>query len=109
MASKKYDYVLTESAQEDIDNAFFHIVSDFSHPKAATVFADEFEEQLAIICKSPKIGRIVENDCLKRDDVRRFLVKNYIAYYIIDEKNTTIFVLRVVYNKRNQDNIVKDF
>jgi transposase len=42
------------------------------------------EKKLEEICKAPKAGRPVHNPYLKRDDVRRVLVKNYIAYYLID-------------------------
>ena len=44
---------------------------------------------------------------MKRDDVRRVLVKNYIAYYLIDEEKANIVVLRVVYSRRDQDRILK--
>ena len=46
---------------------------------------------------------------LRRQDVRRFLVDNYIAYYIIDEDNEVIVILRFVYGGRDQDKIVSDF
>ena len=35
-------------------------------------------------------------------------VKNYLVYYIADNDNETITVLRVVLNRRNQDDIVKE-
>ena len=65
------------------------------------------EEKLEEICKAPKTGRPVHNPYLKRDDVRRVLVKNYIAYYLIDEEEENIVVLRVVYSRRDQDKILK--
>lgn len=59
------------------------------------------------VCKTPKAGRPVHNPYLKRDDIRRVLVKNYTAYYLIDEKKENIVVLRVVYNRRDQDKVLK--
>jgi plasmid stabilization system protein ParE len=101
MASKIYAYVLTETAEADIDEALEYIAVDLSHPDAASSFADELEEKLGELCKAPKTGRLVENEYLKRDDVRRILVGNFIAYYLIDEDNGHIVVLRVVYGKRS--------
>lgn len=109
MASKGYDYVLTETAECDIDEAFTYISDVLSNPDAASDLADELEAQLEKICKRPTTGKQVENEFLRRNDVWRFLVKNYIAYYLIDEENETIVVLRFVYGKRDQDVIVKDF
>ncbi|MBR4670108.1 MAG: type II toxin-antitoxin system RelE/ParE family toxin [Butyrivibrio sp.] len=85
MASKGYNYVLTRSAESDIDEAFSYISNILANSDAASDLADELEVQLAKICKRPKTGKKVENEFLRRNDVRRFLVKNYIAYYLIDE------------------------
>ena len=107
MASDRYNYVLTESAETDIDEAFDYIANELVNSDAASAFADELEEKLEEICKTPKAGRPVHNPYLKRDDIRRVLVKNYIAYYLIDEKKENIVVLRVVYNRRDQDKVLK--
>ena len=108
MASDRYNYVLTESAEDDIDEAFDYIDNELVNPDAASAFADELEEKLEEICKTPKAGRPLHNPYLKRDVVRRVLVKNYIAYYLIDEENENIVVLRVVYNRRDQNKILKN-
>ena len=108
MAFKKYDYVFTEIAEDDIDQALSYITEELLNTQAAEEFADELETKLDEICKNPKNGRIVENEFLKRDDVRRFLVKNYTVYYIINEEDSKVIVLRVVYGKRDQDKILKD-
>ena len=107
MASDRYTYVLTESAETDVDEAFDYIANELVNPEAASAFADELEEKLEEICKTPKAGRPVHNPYLKRDDIRRILVKNYIAYYLIDEEAAKIVVLRVVYNRRDQDKLLK--
>ena len=108
MAFKKYSYQFTEIAEVDIDDTLEYISRDLANPDAATAFADELEFQLDEICKAPTTGRLVENEYLVRKDVRRFLVKNYIAYYIIDDERNSIVVLRVVYGKRDQDKIVNN-
>ncbi|MCR4961513.1 MAG: type II toxin-antitoxin system RelE/ParE family toxin [Lachnospiraceae bacterium] len=108
MISKEYEYVLTEIAENDIDEIFGYIAIELANPDAASDFADKLEKELAKLCKSPKNGRPVENEFLKRDDVRRILVGNYIVYYIIDDDKDLIVVLRVVYNRRDQGQILKD-
>ena len=45
----------------------------------------------------------------RRNDVWRLLVKSYIVYYLIDNENEKIVILRFVYSGRNQDKIVKEF
>ena len=108
MAFKKYGYVLTETAEADINETFEYIAFDLSNVEAAANFVDEFESGIDEICKAPKTGRHVDNEYLKRDDVYRFLVNNYIAYYLIDEITHNVVVLRVVYGGRDQDKILKN-
>lgn len=107
MTSERYSFILTETAEADVDEAFDYIANELVNPEAASAFADELENKLEEICKVPKAGRHVHNPYLKRDDVRRTLVKNYIAYYLVDEEEKNIVVLRVVYKRRNQDKILK--
>ena len=66
MASERYNYVLTESAEADVDEAFDYIANELVNPDAASAFADELEEKLEEICKAPKTGRPVHNPYLKR-------------------------------------------
>ena len=107
MASRKYGYVLTEIAEADIDETFEYIAEELSNPDAPSGFADELEKKIDEICKTPNSGRLVENEHLKRNDVRRFLVDNYICYYIVDDEERNIVILRLVYGKRDQDKILK--
>ncbi len=108
MASKKFTYVLTETAETDLDEIFEYIAVDLVNPDAASAFADELEEKLDEVCKAPKSGRLVDNEFLKRDDIRRTRVGNFIAYYVIDDAEKHIVVLRVVYSKRDQDRVLKE-
>lgn len=106
MASERYSYVLTEIAETDVEEILDYIAYELSNPQAASDFADALDEKLEEICLTPKVGRPVHNPYLKRDDVRRVLVKNYIAYYLIDRKAEKIVVLRIVYNGRDQDKLL---
>ena len=107
MASERYSYILTEIAEADVEDAFDYISNKLLNPEAASAFADELENILEEICRTPKSGRPVSNPYLKRNDIRRVLIKNYIVYYLIDESGAKIVVLRVVYNRRDQDKILK--
>ena len=103
-----FDYVFTETAEADIDGILEYIARELQNPDAASAFADELEKKIDEICKSPKSGRPVDNKYLIRTDVRRFLEKNYTAYYIIDEDSQMIVILRVVYTKRNLDRVLRN-
>lgn len=108
MAFEKYGYVLTETAVADINETFDYISGNLSNSDAASHFADELENKIDEICRISRTGKKVENEYLKRDDIRRFLVSSYIVYYIIDEKACNIVILRLVYGRQNQDRILRN-
>jgi plasmid stabilization system protein ParE len=109
MESNQYDYLLTSNAENDIDSILEYIAVELVNPEAAGAFADALDEKFDELCKNPKQGRIVDNDFLRRDDVRKVNVKNYLVYYLIDEEKLNIVILGVVFSGRNQDEILKKY
>ncbi len=105
MADDTYRYILTENANADVEEILEYIATELANPDAATAFVDAMDEKLETVCQAPKMGRAVENQYYKRTDIRRILVKNYIVYYLIDEDKNLIVVLRVIFEKRDQNRI----
>ena len=100
-----YSYFFTETAETDYLDIVRYIADELQNPEAADSFTDALEEALFELCRLPKAGHIVENRYLKRKDVRRILIKHYVAYYLIDDEQKRIVVLRIVYGKQNQEKI----
>ena len=90
MESDRYEYLLAQSAEIDINDIFEYIAEVLTNPDAAGALADALEEKFEEICTVPKLGRIVH-------------VKNYLVYYFIDDVEKKIIVIRVIYNRRNQE------
>lgn len=64
---------------------------------------DTIEEARAF----PESGSLVDNEFLQIENVRKKLVVNYIKYYLLDIGENIIYILRIVYGKRNMDEILK--
>ncbi|MBQ6551389.1 MAG: type II toxin-antitoxin system RelE/ParE family toxin [Lachnospiraceae bacterium] len=107
MTSDKYQWQLTEIAENDIDEATAYIAQELQNPDAASHLLDEIENALDRLSRAPFTGRIVNNNYIKRNDVRRILVMNYIVYYLVDDSSNNIIVLRFAYNRRNQSDILE--
>ena len=102
MDSNKFSYRLSNAAESDIDEIITYIAEDLGNPDAAQSFIDEMIKRIEDLCEMPRIGNIVENDLIHRNNIRRILVHNHILYYFIDDQNRIINVMRVVYNRRDQ-------
>ena len=72
MASKGYDFVLTETAETDIDDAFMYISETLGNPDAASDLADGLEKQIDKICKQPLTEKLVENDYFEKARCKTF-------------------------------------
>ena len=48
----------------------------------------------------------VHNEYIKRDDVRKVMVGNYVVYYVYEAKKRLITILRIVYGARNLEEII---
>lgn len=100
-----FTYRLSDAAKEDLAEIYDYISFNLSNPDAADAFLDEFDAKAVEICKSPRSGTPVNNEYIIRDDVRKFLVKNYIAYYVVDDEKYEVQVARVVYGGRDQEKV----
>ena len=57
------------------------------------------------VCEFPESGMLVQNEYVKDIEVRRVLIDNYILYY--KQIGNMITVLRIIYAKRNLEEILK--
>ena len=104
----RYSYQFACRARDDLDDIVGYIAIDLGNPPAATAFVDELVATIDRVCCFPEIGTPVVNEFLSRSDVRRQLVKNYIMYYVPDHAARVITVLRIVYGRRNLDEVLAE-
>ena len=106
--SSNYQYHFTKKAETDLDEILSYISIELSNPDAAASFLKDLQAVLASICSVPKIGRIVDNEFLPNREIRKSLVGNYVLYYLPDIKEKRIYVLRILYGRRNLDELVRE-
>ena len=106
MASK-FGYRLTNRAESDLDEIVCYIAVELANPQAASDFVDNLQVHIEETRSFPESGSLVQNEFLQVDNVRKKLVGNYIMYYLPEMEEKLIYVLRIVYGKRNMDEILK--
>lgn len=103
----KWGYRLTEKADADLDNIVQYIAVELANPQAASEFLDKLQAAIEETRSFPESGAPVVNEYLPDTAVRKKLVGNYILYYLPDSAKRTIYVLRIVYGRRNMDEILR--
>jgi len=106
--SFNYRYHFTKKAKSDLEEILSYISIELSNPEAAASFLKDLLAVIASICSVPKIGSIVENEFLPDREIRKSLVGNYVLYYLPDAAEMTIYILRILYGRRNLDELVRE-
>ena len=106
--TSNYQYHFTKKAEADLDEILSYISVELSNPEAAASFLKDLLTVIASICSVPKIGSIVENEFLPNREIRKSLVGNYVLYYLPDAVEMTIYILRILYGRRNLDELVRE-
>ena len=103
----KFGYRLTKRAESDLDGIVSYIAVFLANPQAASDFVDKLQDNIEEARAFLESGSLVHNEFLQLESVRKKLVGNYIMYYLPDMGEEIIYVLRIVYRKRNMDENLK--
>ena len=106
--TSEFGYRLTQKAESDLDGIVSYIAVELSNPPAASDFVNKLQENIEEARNFPESGSLIYNDFLQAENVRKKLVGHYIMYYLPDTGEKIIYILRIVYSKRNMDEILKE-
>ena len=103
----KYQYRLSQKTEADLDDIVSYIAVELSNPQAASNFVDKLEKAIDEIRFFPESGFHVNNEFFSNTAVRKHMISNYIMYYLPVAEEKMIYVVRIVYGKRNMDEILR--
>ena len=97
----KYAIEYLPSALEDLKEIVRYIARTLQNPKAAENLAHEIIKKIDLLADFPYSAPRYTPIKPLEYEYRKLLVKNYFAFYRIDEMKKTITVARIIYAKRN--------
>ena len=97
----KYAVHITERAQRDISEAVGYIELSLKNPQAADALLDAVERELSGLANMPERYPAVTDDFLASLGFRLVRIKNYLAFYRIDESQAKVYVVRFLYGRRD--------
>lgn len=103
----EYGYRFTEKAEGDLEEILAYISKELCNLQAARELGRKIFEQIDNACKFPDSGLVVENEFLRDKTVRRLLADNYSIYYKAVSEERTVYIIRIIYSRRNLDEILK--
>lgn len=103
-----YDFMLVRKAEEDLEEIVSHLAQQLCNPQAAASFLAQLRTSIEEACAFPESGSPVDNEFLPVQTIRKKLVRSYVLYYLPDPDANKIYVLRIVYGRRNLEEVLRE-
>lgn len=102
----EYKLRITNDAKCDIDDIISYIANELKNPIAADNLLTEIELSFDTISYNPFAFPLCNDKRLRDGGYRKINVKNYIVFYRVDELNSIVYIMRVIYGRRNYTEII---
>ena len=101
-----YNIKITREAYEDIDKIVSYISGVLKNPIAASNFLDELEKCYDNVAFNPESYVLCKDERLKERGYRKIVIKNYIVFYRTDITENTVYIMRVIYGRRDYAKLI---
>ena len=99
--------VFTEPAEYDLLYIEYYIFVDLCNPQAAQRISDGILGAAGKLAEYPEGHPLVGDELLGRMGIRITYFDNYNIFYYYDMQNDVVYIIRVLYNKADWQNILK--
>lgn len=97
-----YQVIITSDAEDDIVQLRNYIADVLGAPNTAAAYLRAVRREIGALSEMPARYRPMDEEPWHSRGVRRVLVKNSFVYYRIDEAAKTVYILNVIYARRDQ-------
>lgn len=97
----KYEIEFSKEARKDLKDIVRYIKYNLQEPNIALKFANKIKNNIEKLSENPNIYSIIDDKFLKKFELRKMIVDNYIIFYKIDDKQNKVQIVRIMYGRRN--------
>lgn len=98
---EKYKINLSIKAKDDLKSIVLYIKNNLNEPAIANKYAKIIREEIQTLEYSPQKFAVIDDDNIKDLNIRKLIIKNYIAFYRVNEENRVVNVERILYGASN--------
>ena len=103
----KYIIELSKNARNDLLDIAKYIKYNLEEPNIARKIIKKIENSIYKLEDNPYICSIINDKYLREKELRKLIVGNYIVFYRIIDNTFKIQIVRVLYGRRNWQDILK--
>lgn len=103
---KQYGILLTEPAAGDLLKIAEYFAKELREPVTAQRLVKKLKDAVMSLAHMPFRHALVADERLAIQGMRKFPVDNYIVFYIVSEKDGTVAVIRILYCRRDWEQLL---
>jgi addiction module RelE/StbE family toxin len=104
--ANNYTIKMTPKAADDLDSIYIDILEELFATSASTNILERIEKEIMILKEFPFSCNHVADEYLRNKGYRKLIVDNYIVFYLIEEENDQVIIMRVLYGKQKYENLL---
>lgn len=97
-----YEIIMTPDATTDLVELSDYIADVLLVPDTALSYIRAIREEISKLSEMPGRIKPVDDEPWHSRGIREIMAKNFYVYYRIDEETKRVYIMNVIYNKRDQ-------
>ena len=98
----QYEIIITPDATSDLYELRDYIADVLLAPNTALKYIRTIREAIETLKQLPERNPAVSEEPWHSYGIRKIIVKNFYVYYRVDKKDLRVYILNVIYNRRDQ-------
>ena len=99
--AEKYNLKLSIEAEKDLQNIIMYIKEELKEPYIAEKYMYLMKREIKTLEYNPRRYAIIDNKKIEDLRIRKLIIKNYIAFYRVNDERNIVTVERILYGASN--------
>ena len=101
-----YSVIYSPKAKDDLEEIYCYIAFDLKAPEAAKGQINRIRKEIRSLDFMPSRYATVTGEPRKSMGMHKVPVDNFIIYYVVNNDNFTVTIIRIFYSGRNIEKII---
>ena len=102
-----YQIIVTPDAEADLSELRDYIANVLRSPETAHSYLHHLRKEIGSLSEMPARIKAVDEEPWHSRGIRKLIVKHFLVYFRIVEEEKTVYILNVIYARRDQLRILE--
>lgn len=98
---RQYKIIITPTAENDLQEIYKYIAADLSEPQIAINQCARIEQGIFKLNTMPNRHTLYKKEPWFSRGLRVFPIEKFLVFFITNESDSTVYILRIMYSGRN--------